>query len=108
MISLRSYFRYLSLRKARTWTLLGAVVIIALLQVYYVQEMLAALILFSIVFVIVCAALLIIFLIDRASQRTVELAEAGATHAAHAARRGIAIAEELTHKHPPTADEPRQ
>lgn len=108
MTPLRSLVSKLSQRKTQKWILLGLAVLV-LLQVYYVQEMIAALLIFSILFVAVCAVLLVIFLLDRASQRTVALAEPGAARLAQAARRGVALAEDLARKHAPEpAEEPHQ
>jgi hypothetical protein len=100
----------LSQRKAQKWIWLGAAaLVLLLLQVYYVQEMIAALFIFSIAFVAVCMVLLVIFLLDRASQRTAAWAEPGAARVAQVARRGVAVAEVLARKHTPSpAEEPRQ
>ena len=73
-------------------------------QIYYVREMLAALFIFAVVFAFGTVVALILFLLDKASQRTAEWAEPQAKRAAHAARRGIAhLEEEITKKlpHPP-------
>ena len=95
-------------RKIQTGIWLAVAVFVAL-QVYYVQEMLAALLIFSILFAVVCAVLLVMFLLDRASQRTVKWAEPGAARVAQAARRGVALAEELAGKHTPApVEEPHQ
>jgi hypothetical protein len=104
---LRSLVSKLWQRKTQTWIWLAVAALVAL-QVYYVQEMLAALFIFSILFVVVCVVLLVIFLLDRASQRTVSWAGPGAARVAQAARHGVAFAEELTGKHTPTpAEDPR-
>ena len=103
---LRSFVGKLWQRKTQMW-IWSVVAASVILRVYYVQEMLAALFIFSILFVVVCAVLLAIFLLDRASQRTVSWAEPGAVRVTQAARRGVAFAEELARKHPPTpAQEP--
>jgi hypothetical protein len=85
----------------------SALAVFVALQIYYVQEMLAALLIFSVLFAIVCAVFLVVFLLDRASQRTVSWAEPSAVRVAQAARRGVALAGELAGKQPPTpAEEP--
>jgi uncharacterized membrane protein YraQ (UPF0718 family) len=107
MTPFRSLASKLFQRKTQKWILLGLALLVWL-QVYYVQEMIAALIVFSVLFVAVCLVLLVIFLLDRASQHTVTWAKPGAARVAQAARRGVAIAEELTRKqNPEPTGEPR-
>jgi hypothetical protein len=69
-------FRSVS-RKALKFTLVGfaAVVGVAAMRVYYVQEMLAALILFAILFGCVAVVLLLLFMLDRAGQAVLEFLE---------------------------------
>jgi hypothetical protein len=74
-------------RKA-LWCLLAAAL---LFQAYYVQEMLAALVIFTILFVIGAIITGAIYLLGRAGETTVTLAEP-------VARRGVAFAEELRQK----------
>lgn len=74
-------------RKA-LWFLLAAAL---LFQAYYVQEMLAALVIFTILFVIGAIITGAIYLLGRAGETTVTLAEP-------VARRGVAFAEELRQK----------
>lgn len=100
MNPLRWFVGKLWQRKTQMW-IWSAVAAFVILRVYYVQELLAALLIFSVLFVIVCAVLLVVFLLDRASQRTVSWAEPGAVRVAQVARRGVAFAEELARKHPP-------
>ena len=70
MNPLKSFVGKLWQRKTQMW-FWSAPGRVCDLQVYYVQEMLAALFIFSVLFVIVGAVLLAVFLLDRASQRTV-------------------------------------
>lgn len=100
MNPLKSFVGKLWQRKTQMW-IWSAVAAFVILRVYYVQELLAALLIFSVLFVIVCAVLLAVFLLDRASQRTVSWAEPGAVRVVQVARRGVAFAEELARKHPP-------
>ena len=84
-------------RKARKWLWIGLAAFAAL-QIYLVQELLAAMVLFSIFFVIVAVAALAIYLFDRAGQRTMDWAEPQTVKAAHAARKAIDRAEEFSKK----------
>jgi len=77
-------------KKARKWTLVGLAAVVAL-QIYFVQEMLAALILFTGVFVVFALAALALYLVDRAGQW-------GLGWAGHQARRGLTMAEEISKK----------
>jgi hypothetical protein len=54
-------------KKARKW-MWAALLIFVALQVYFVQEMLAALILFTVIFAIFAAIALALYLADRAGQ----------------------------------------
>ena len=54
-------------QKARKWLWIAVVAFVAL-QIYFVQEMLAALMLFTGVFVLCALVALILYLVDRASQ----------------------------------------
>jgi purine-cytosine permease-like protein len=84
-------------KKARKWLWIGLAAVIAL-QIYFVQELLAAMILFSIAFVAVAIVALAIYLVDRASEKTMEWAEPQTGRAAHAARKVLARAEEISKK----------
>ena len=75
-----------------------AVAALAAVQLYFVQEMLAALFIFTIVFAVVASVFLMLWLIDRAGQRTLAWAEPQTRELARLARRGVAIAEELGKK----------
>jgi hypothetical protein len=58
-------------QKAVKWILIGLAASVAL-QIYYVQEMLAALVLFAVLFSCIAAVLLLLFILDRASRATFE------------------------------------
>ncbi len=76
--------------KARKWFWLAVGTFIAL-QVYFVRELLAALVLFTGVFIVCGLVALILYLIDRASQWGLGLAE-------HQAKRALSAAEEISKK----------
>jgi uncharacterized membrane protein YcfT len=84
-------------KKARKWLWMGLAAFAAL-QVYLVQELVAAMVLFSVMFAIVAVAALLIYLFDRAGQRTLEWAEPQTARAAQAARKALQRAEELSKK----------
>jgi cytosine/uracil/thiamine/allantoin permease len=77
-------------KKARKWMWLGLAAFVAL-QIYFVQEMLAALFLFTGVFVLFAIVALVLYVIDRAGQR-------GLGWAGHQARRGLTLAEDISKK----------
>lgn len=91
MICLKS----VSNSKALKWTLLG-VAALAAIRLYQVQEMIAALAIFSVLFALAAGAVLTLFLLDRASQRTLAWAAPRTTHVAQAARCGCALAAKLS------------
>jgi cytosine/uracil/thiamine/allantoin permease len=84
-------------KKARKWMWVGLVAFVAL-QIYFVQEMLAALLLFTGVFVIFAIIALALYLVDRAGQWSLGWAEHHARPALQLARRGWAVAEDLSKK----------
>jgi cytosine/uracil/thiamine/allantoin permease len=84
-------------KKARKWMWVGLVAFVAL-QVYFVQEMLAALALFTGVFVIFAIIALALYLVDRAGQWSLGWAGQRARPALQLARRGWAAAEDLSKK----------
>jgi cytosine/uracil/thiamine/allantoin permease len=84
-------------KKARKWMWVGLVAFVAL-QVYFVQEMLAALMLFTGVFVIFALIALVLYLVDRAGQWGLGWAGQRARPALQLARRGWAAAEDLSKK----------
>jgi predicted lysophospholipase L1 biosynthesis ABC-type transport system permease subunit len=77
-------------QKARKWLWIGLAALVAL-QIYFVQEMLAALILFTGVFIACALIALVFYLIDRASRWGLGLAESQA-------KRALVAAEELSKK----------
>lgn len=88
-------------KKARKWLWI-ALAAFAAIQIYFVRELLAAMVIFSAVFVIGAVAAMVIYLVDRASQRTVQWAEPqtarAAQAAAHAAHHAMIRAEEFSKK----------
>ena len=76
--------------KARKWSYFAVGAFIAL-QMYFVRELLAALVLFTGVFVVCAIVGLVFYLIDRASQWGLGVAE-------HQAKRALAAAEEISKK----------
>jgi len=76
--------------KARKWVWIALAAFVAL-QIYFVQEMLAALMLFTGVFVILALAALVLYVVDRAGQW-------GLGWAGQQARRGVTLAEDLAKK----------
>jgi hypothetical protein len=89
--------REVNTKKARKWLWISLAALAAL-QVYFVQELMAALFLFSVGFVLIAIAALIIYLFDRAGQRTMDWAEPQTLRAARVARRALARAEEVRRK----------
>jgi cytosine/uracil/thiamine/allantoin permease len=83
--------------KARKWIWVGLAAFIAL-QIYFVQEMLAALMLFTGVFVILAIAALVLYLVDRAGQWGLGWAGEHARPAAQLAHRGWVAAEVISKK----------
>jgi hypothetical protein len=76
--------------RARKWMWAGLAIFVAL-QVYFVQEMLAALMLFTGLFVVLAIAALVLYLVDRAGQW-------GLGWAGHQARKGVTLVEEISKK----------
>src|SRR6266851_9994355 len=87
----------LSEKKARKWLWVGLAAFVAL-QIYFVQEMLAALVLFTGVFAIFAIVALVIYLVDRAGQWSIGWAGERARPAMQLARRGLTLAEDLSRK----------
>lgn len=77
-------------RRARKWMWIALGVFIAL-QIYFVQEMLAALMLFTGIFVVCAVIALGVYLIDKASRWGLGLA-------GHQAKRALVAAEEISKK----------
>ena len=82
--------RVFSERRARKWMWVALGVFVAL-QIYFVQEMLAALMLFTGIFVVCAVIALSLYLIDKASRWGLGLA-------GHQAKRALVAAEEISKK----------
>jgi cytosine/uracil/thiamine/allantoin permease len=81
--------------KARKWIWVPLVVFVAL-QMYFVQEMIAALMLFTGLFIIAAFGALALYLVDRAGQWSLGWAGNHARSVGQVARRGWAAAEALS------------
>lgn len=77
-------------RKARKWLWIGVVAFVAL-QIYFVQEMVAALVLFTGLFVVCALIALALYLVDRAGRWGLGVAE-------QQAKRALVAAEEISKK----------
>ena len=77
-------------QKARKWLWIALAAFVGL-QVYFVQEMVAALILFTGIFIVCAMAALVFYLVDRASRW-------GLGVAGQQAKRALAAAEEISKK----------
>jgi len=84
-------------KKARRWMWIGLGVFVAL-QMYFVQEMLAALALFTGVFVVLAMIALVLYLIDRAGQWSLGWASEHARPVYDFSRRVWALAEDVSRK----------
>jgi hypothetical protein len=84
-------------KKARKWMWVGLAAFVGL-QIYFVQEMLAALMLFTGIFVICAIVALVFYLVDQAGQWSIGWAGERARPAINLARRGLALAEDLSKK----------
>ena len=84
-------------KKARKWLWIG-LASLAALQVYFVRELMVALALFSVLFAVVATVVLLVYLFDRASQRTLAWAEPKTLRAARLARQALGRAEEVSKK----------
>jgi hypothetical protein len=70
--------------------------IVAALQFYYVQEMIAAFVVLGVLFALVAGVGLLLFLVDRASERTQSWVELCALAVLRTARRGVNFAGTFT------------
>jgi len=84
-------------KKARRWFWAGLAAFVAL-QIYFVQEMVAALILFTGVFVLIALIALVLYVVDQGAKWSIEWASEHATPAVQLLRRGWTLAEELSKK----------
>ena len=64
-------------KKLRKWMWIGLAVVAAL-QFYYVQEMIVAFVVLGVLFALIAGAGLLVFLVDRASARTLNCVETSA------------------------------
>jgi hypothetical protein len=87
VVKLSTLFRE---RKARKWLWIGLVAFVAL-QIYFVQEMVAALVLFTGLFVLCALFALVLYLLDVAGRWGLGMAE-------QQARRALVAAEEISKK----------
>jgi hypothetical protein len=83
--------------KARKWMWIALASFVAL-QMYFVQEMLAALALFTGIFIILAVIALLLYLIDRIGQWSLGWAGEHARPAVKMARRGLTAVEEVSKK----------
>jgi hypothetical protein len=79
--------------------LVGVLVVLAAMQFYYVQEMLAALLLFSMGFAVVTAMISILFLLDRGLYRALAWTGPCTAHAAQRLHREWVQVEQFGRKH---------
>jgi len=77
-------------RKARKWLWIALGTFVAL-QIYFVQEMLAALLLFTGIFIVCAIVALVLYLVDRASRWSLDVA-------GQQAKRALVAAEEISKK----------
>ena len=78
------------------------------MQLYYVQEMLAALVLFSIGFAVVTAVILILFLLERGLYRALAWTGHGAIYTAQRLHREWVQVEQFGRKHFHHSEQPVQ
>ena len=79
--------------------LAGVLVVLAAMQFYYVQEMLAALLLFSMGFAVLTVVISILFLLDRGLYRTLARTGPCTAHAAQRLHREWVQVEQFGRKH---------
>ena len=83
--------------KARKWMWIGLAAVAAL-QFYYVREMIAAFVILGVVFAVLAGAGLLVFLVDRAGERSPSWVETDALSILRSARRGVNFMEGLAAK----------
>ena len=84
-------------KKARKWMWIGLVGVAAL-QLYFVQEMIAAFVVLGVVFALIAGAAMLVFLVDRANGRTLTSAQMSGLAILRTARRGVHFAGALAAK----------
>jgi len=87
-------------QKARRWMWIS-LAIVAALQFYYVQEVIAAFVVLGVLFALVAGAGLLVFLVDRASARTLTRAELCVLAILRTPRRGMNFVATLTARRQP-------
>ena len=97
MISLKSVPSNNKKKSAKKWLGYGLAAGAAL-QLYYVQEMIAALIIFAVLFAVVAVGALFLFVLDSVGQRTVAWAEPRTSRFARTAHRGWELSLPLRRK----------
>ena len=88
---------YLRDKKTRKWLWVGLAAYIGL-QIYFVQEMLAALILFTVAFLFFAIVAGVLYLVDRAGEWGLDWAGHQAKPAVELARRGLTAVEDVSKK----------
>jgi hypothetical protein len=83
--------------KARRW-MWGFLIALGAVQIYFVQEMLAALFLFTLMFAVLAAIALVLYAASRASEAGASWIEPYARVAARVGRRGYALVVEISKK----------
>jgi hypothetical protein len=86
-----------SMKRALKWTWIGLAAFVAL-QMYFVQEMLAALVLFTIAFAVSAIIVLVLYVVDRAGQWSLGWAGQHSGPAIELVRRGFAMVEDPSKK----------
>ena len=84
-------------KKARKWMWI-CLAVVAALQLYYVREMIAAFVVLGVVFALIGGAGMLVFLVDRASGRTLTRAEMSELAILRTARRRVHFAGALAAK----------
>lgn len=82
-------------KRVRKWMWIG-LAIVAALQFYYVQEMIAAFVVLGVIFAVIAGAGLLVFLVDRASERTLSWVENASLAVLRTVRRSLSYASEFT------------
>ena len=97
-MNLRSWFSQKFAGKKARILLVGGLVALVALQLYFVQEMIAAFVIFCVLFALAAGAGLLLFVLDRASERTLAWAEVRTPDFVRLARRGWNFVGEFSKK----------
>ena len=84
-------------KRARKWLWVGLAAYVGL-QIYFVQEMVAALLLFTVAFILFAIVAGVLYLVDRAGEWGLDWAGHQAKPAVELARRGLTAVEEVSKK----------